>query len=104
MTYIGIPIQPELLGWSEYHPVMSRAVFSCLSNGQKIGQCSLLFFRTLLPKLYLQSHCSKQLYKCIKTSKVCNKFEREKSPDIHRILPIQLCFPLTLIQTFKELI
>lgn len=53
MTYIVIPIQPELLGWNEYHLVMSRTVFSFLNNGQKIGQCNLLLFWRLLYLSYI---------------------------------------------------
>ena len=43
MPYVVIFTQPELLGWTQYHLMMSRTVFSYLNNGQKIGQCSILF-------------------------------------------------------------
>lgn len=47
MAYVVISTQSELLGWTQYHLMMSRALFSSLNNGQKIGQCSI-FFRQLL--------------------------------------------------------
>lgn len=91
-AHTSMPIQAELLDLNRRHQVISRAVSSYLSRGQKVRQCSLLSFGKLLQLAYYLLSLQ-WLYKHTKISKVPSKLEGGENLLIQSIVFIQLCFP-----------